>query len=158
MYGKSKLAGENAVRDLCKRFLICRVSWLAGAGGNNFVETMLRLGRERERVDVVNDQTGSPTFCEDVVPVVSRLVEGREYGVFHVAGNGNCTWFDLAREAFRLAGINVEVRPIRTEQLGRPAPRPRYAVLRNLMLALTCGDPMPPWELGLERYMGSRTG
>jgi dTDP-4-dehydrorhamnose reductase len=157
VYARSKAAGEQAVRDHTGAFFLVRLSWLVGRGGNSFVETMLRLGRERGSVSVVNDQTGSPTFCADVGLVLDRLIESRQYGTYHCTGQGPATWYDFAVEVFRQAELDVRVEPISTKAFGWPAPRPAYSYLRNLMLELTFGaDLMPPWQDSLAVYLRDR--
>jgi len=157
VYGRSKVAGEQAVIQHASQFYLVRVAWLIGHGGNNFVETMLGVGAKRDRLTVVDDQTGSPTFCEDVVKGVERLIEGADYGIYHMTGNGQCTWCEFAREIFRQAGMTgVTVDPVTTEEFGSVAPRPRYSVLRNLMLEVSVGDHMPEWQDGLARYLVRR--
>lgn len=157
VYARSKAAGEQAVRDHTGAFFLLRLSWLVGRSGSYFVETMLRLGRERGSVSVVNDQTGSPTFCADIGPVLDRLIDSRQYGTFHCTGQGPATWHDFAVEIFQQAKLDVRVEPVTTEEFRRPAPRPAYSYLRNLMLELTFGtDPMPPWQESLARYLRDR--
>ena len=107
-----------------------RSSWLFGPTGHNFVRTMLRLGREREEVAVVDDQVGAPTYVGHLAEAVREVVE-LPRGVWHVAADGECTWFEFASAIFEEARIECRVRPISTEELGRPAPRPAYSVLRS---------------------------
>ena len=157
IYGRSKLAGELAVKDHTCRFYIVRVAWLAGRKGRNFVETMLELGADRKNLNVVNDQIGTPTFCPDVVRHVEKLLKSEQYGIYHMTGKGECTWYEYAKEIFRLAGMDhVSIEPVSTEEFARPASRPAYCVLDNMMLRLTVGDDMPPWQEGLEAYMSNR--
>ena len=157
IYGRSKLAGELAVKDHTPRFYIVRVAWLAGRRGKNFVETMLDLSRTHKTIRVVDDQSGTPTFCPDVVRHVERIIRLEQYGIYHVTGSGECTRYEFAKEIFRQAGkTDVTVEPISTEELDRPAPRPKQCVLDNMMLRLTAGDDMPPWRDGLARYLADR--
>ncbi|HZQ66434.1 MAG TPA: dTDP-4-dehydrorhamnose reductase [Gaiellaceae bacterium] len=141
VYGRTKLDGEREIRD----GWIVRSSWLFGATGHNFVRTMLRLGSERDEVAVVDDQRGSPTYVGHLA-AAARTVVALEQGVHHVAGGGDCTWAELAEAVFAEAGLDCLVRPITTAELGRPAPRPAYSVLRS-------GRPdtprLPPWREGL---------
>jgi dTDP-4-dehydrorhamnose reductase len=149
-YGRSKLRGEALVAAAGGDAAIVRSSWLFGCHGRNFVATMRRLGAERDAVDVVDDQIGSPTWTGHLGPALVAVAEARLTGVLHVAGAGACSWFDLARETFRAAGIDCEVRPQSTEALGRPAPRPAYSVL-----ASTRPDApiLPAWSEGLAAYL-----
>jgi dTDP-4-dehydrorhamnose reductase len=151
-YGRSKLEGERATLDANPRALVVRTSWLFGAGGPNFVATMLRLGEERDAIDVVDDQVGRPTFSGHLAQALVALAQGEDTGVLHVAGGGACSWFDFARKIFVSARVDIQVRPCSTEQFPRPAPRPA-----NSMLASERGAPeLPSWQEGLDAYMGVR--
>ncbi|HEX3687070.1 MAG TPA: dTDP-4-dehydrorhamnose reductase [Gaiellaceae bacterium] len=126
VYGRTKLEGEREVRD----GWIVRSSWLFGWRSTNFVRTMLRLGAERQEVSVVADQLGSPTYVGHLAEATRELLTLPQ-GVWHVAAEGECTWAEFARAIFEEAGVDCRVREITTEQLGRPAPRPAYSVLRS---------------------------
>ena len=142
-YGRSKLHGEAVAGDAW----IVRTSWLFGATGHNFVRTMLRLGSERDEVAVVDDQRGCPTFVGHLALAVRELVDlDRPRGVWHVAAEGDCTWADFAEAIFEEAGLECAVRRISTEELGRPAPRPAYAVLRS---EREDAPLLPHWREGL---------
>jgi dTDP-4-dehydrorhamnose reductase len=151
-YGRSKLAGERATLTASPHSLIVRTAWLFGAGGGNFVDTMLRLGEERGEVRVVDDQIGCPTFTGHLADAVVALAEGHAHGFLHVAGTGSCSWFEFARAIFDRAGMDVDVQPCTTEEFPRPAPRPR-----NSVLASERGAPLlPTWQEGLEAFLGVR--
>jgi dTDP-4-dehydrorhamnose reductase len=151
-YGRSKLAGERATLTASPHSLIVRTSWLFGAGGRNFVETMLLLGEERDELNVVDDQVGCPTFTGHLAEALVALADGREHGFLHVAGGGTCSWFEFARAIFERAGTDVAVRPCSTEQFPRPAPRPA-----NSVLVSERGAPeLPAWQDGLDAYLGVR--
>jgi len=153
IYGKSKLAGEILAKHILNKLFVVRTSWLYG-DGNNFVRTMLKLGQQKDTLHVVNDQYGCPTSAKDLVTAILALIETEHYGIFHAVNTGVTTWFHLAEKIFELANLkNVKVLPQTTEQLGRPAPRPLYAPLDNLMLRLTIGDVMQPWEAALSEYI-----
>jgi dTDP-4-dehydrorhamnose reductase len=140
-YGRTKLAGEHEVRDSW----IVRSSWLFGWTGKNFVRTMLALGRERDEVAVVGDQVGCPTYVGHLAEATHELLE-RPQGVWHLAAQGECSWAEFARAIFEEAGLTCRVREISTEELGRPAPRPLYSVLRSER----AGAPrLPHWREGL---------
>ncbi len=140
-YGSSKLAGERAV----EHGWIVRSSWLFGPIGHNFVRTVLRLGAERHELSMVNDQRGCPTYVGHLAEATLELLELPE-GIWHVAASGECTWAEFAREIVRQAGLDCEIRPISTGELGRPAPRPAYSVLRSERP----GAPtLPDWRDGL---------
>jgi dTDP-4-dehydrorhamnose reductase len=140
-YGSSKLAGEHEI----ERGWIVRSSWLFGWTGTNFVRTMLRLGSERDEVAVVDDQRGSPTYVGHLAEATRRIVELPE-GIWHVAAEGDCTWAELAEAIFEEAGFRCRVRRITTEELGRPAPRPAYSVLRSERVD---APRLPHWREGL---------
>ncbi len=141
VYGRTKLEGEREVRE----GWIVRSSWLFGWTGTNFVRTMLHLGRERDEVSVVADQVGSPTYVGHLAAATRELL-ALPGGVWHVAAEGQCSWAEFAVAIFEEAGIDCRVREIRTEELGRPAPRPAYSVLRSER----DGAPrLPDWREGL---------
>ena len=145
-YGRSKLAGEHAAGP---RAWVVRSSWLFGETGHNFVRTMLRLGQERDEVSVVADQRGCPTYVGHLAAATRELVE-LPGGIWHVAADGEATWAELAEAIFEEAGIDCRVVPITTEELGRPAPRPAYSVLRSERE----GAPrLPHWREGLRECL-----
>jgi dTDP-4-dehydrorhamnose reductase len=149
-YGRSKLAGELAVDEAGGRAAIVRSSWLFGPHGRNFVDTMRRLGAERDEVAVVHDQVGSPTYTGHLAPALVEIAERGLTGVLHVAGSGHCSWFELAVATFAETGIVCRVRPQSTADTGRPAPRPAFSAL-----ASTRGDApvLPPWREGLRAHL-----
>lgn len=150
-YGRSKLAGELAVAAHGPAdHLIVRTSWLFGPHGHNFVATMLRLGRERDVVTVVDDQVGCPTFAGHLASALVGLAEGQTRGLLHLAGAGACSWHDFAQEIFRQAGVPCLVERGRTADLGRPAPRPAYSVLES---ERADAPALPPWREGLAAYL-----
>jgi dTDP-4-dehydrorhamnose reductase len=155
VYARSKAAGEVAVREHCHRFFIVRVAWLVGHEGKNFVSTMLHIGQEKGAVSVVTDQIGTPTFCADVVRNLGSVLASGAFGLYHMTGNGSCSWFAFAEEIFRQARISARVEPTTVAAYGRPAPRPACTILRNLMLELTIGDRMPDWRESLKEYLTS---
>lgn len=153
-YGRSKLLGERAVAAANPCHAIVRTAWLFGAGGRNFVDTMLALGAERDEVEVVTDQVGCPTWTGHLAPVLVELAARPGLtGVHHVAGAGACTWNELARATFALAGVDCRVLPTTSERLRRPARRPANSVLRSER-ADSCV--LPPWRDGLADYLATR--
>lgn len=152
-YGRSKQAGETSVAVANPRHWIVRSSWLYGVRGKNFVETMLRLANEQPEVLVVSDQVGTPTYTRHLAPALADLIEGKPYGIYHVAAAGSCSWFEFAQEIFDQTGTECRVMAATTEMLGRPAPRPAYSVLgteRDDVPAL------PEWREGLREYLAER--
>ena len=153
-YGRTKLAGEEQVAAATPEHAIVRAAWLFGAGGRNFVDTILRLGAERDEVEVVTDQLGHPTWTGHLAEPLVELAERRgDVGVFHAAGDGACTWNELAVEAFDRAGIACRVRPTTSERFRRPAPRPAYSVLGTERIPPIL---LPPWQDGLGAYLQER--
>jgi len=155
-YGRSKEAGERAVRDAGCEHAIVRVAWLYGRGENNFVATMLRLGRERDEVRVVDDQVGTPTYAADAAGAIRRVVEADLRGTIHATNQGETTWFGLAEEALRLAGLSTRLVPITTLDYPTPARRPANSRLDNAVLRATVGDPMRPWQEALKACLEGR--
>jgi dTDP-4-dehydrorhamnose reductase len=150
-YGRSKLAGEQAVAAAAPDgHAIVRTSWLFGSHGPNFVATMLRLADGREELTVVDDQVGCPTYTAHLAPALLTVGEQRRTGVLHVAGSGCCSWWDLARATFEAAGHEIRLHPGRTEDLGRPAPRPAWSVLRS---ERPDAPVLPAWQDGLAAYL-----
>ena len=152
-YGATKLAGERAVAAAApEAHTIVRTAWLFGAGGHCFPQTIARLAAEREVLTVVADQIGCPTFTGHLAPALVALAERRSAcGLAHVAGAGQCSWFEFAREIVARTGASCEVQPVSTAEFPRPAPRPAWSVL-----ATERGDAVPrlaDWRAGLEEYM-----
>jgi dTDP-4-dehydrorhamnose reductase len=148
-YGRSKAFGEHLVRQTLREHHIVRTAWLSGARGENFVRTMLRLGRERGAVAVVDDQVGQPTFTRDLAAAVRELSVSGRHGTVHRTNAGACTWFDLAEATFELAGLDVELTRTSSAELGRPAPRPAWSVLSDRHATGSGLTPLPTWREGL---------
>jgi dTDP-4-dehydrorhamnose reductase len=149
-YGRSKLAGERAVAEASPEAAIVRSSWLFGVHGANFVATMLRLARERDEVQVVDDQVGCPTFTGHLSGALVEIAERRLTGVLHVAGGGFCSWYELARATFEQAGSDCRAVPVSTAEFRRPAPRPAWSVLGSTRSDVPT---LRPWSEGLEAYL-----
>ena len=148
-YGRSKAAGEMLVRQTLRAHYIVRTSWVCGARGSNFVRTMLRVGRERGEARVVDDQTGSPTFTRDLAAAIRELAVSGRYGTYHRTNAGTCTWYELAAATFELAGLDVDLSPMGSDELDRPAPRPAYSVLDNRHAVTSGLAELPHWREGL---------
>jgi len=153
VYGRTKLAGELAVRSMVEKYFIVRISWVFGANGGNFVKTMLRLAESREEVSVVADQLGSPTYTADLAPLLCDMIETERYGVYHAANEGFCSWADFAAAVFRLAGKSTRVRPITTAEYPAKASRPLNSRLSRAALDEAGFARLPAWEDALERYL-----
>ena len=152
-YGKTKLAGEEIVRSTLKRHYIARTAWLYGTQGKNFVKTMLQLAETQKNINVVNDQTGSPTNVLDLARAIKLLIESKKYGTYHVTNSGSCTWYEFAKKIFELRGIEIEVNPLTTDQLDRPAKRPKNSVLKNFNLEANLKYSTRSWEEALKEYL-----
>jgi len=163
VYAASKFSGENLVRAICARSFVIRTCGLygvaatQGAGKGNFVETMLRLGQERDELSVVNDQHCTPTATRDLAAATAELIETDQFGLFHATNSGATTWHDLAGEIFRRAGIDVKLSPITTAEFGARSARPSYSVLNCQKFDSAIGRPMPPWQDALSQYLNDRT-
>jgi dTDP-4-dehydrorhamnose reductase len=158
IYGKSKLAGENLVRHFCLRHFIVRASGLFGVAGSsgkggNFIETMLRLSRERDELRVVDDQVFSPTYTRDLARKIVQLMTTDYYGIFHITNKGSCSWYEFAREVLKLAGLKNPVIPISSDQYPQKAKRPEFSVLDNYQLRLLGMDDIRPWQEALKDYL-----
>jgi dTDP-4-dehydrorhamnose reductase len=155
VYGSTKLEGELQVLAASPRHLVVRTAWLYGVDGPNFVETMLRLAGERDAVQVVTDQTGSPTWSGHLAPAILGLLERELSGLVHLTGTGEVSWNGFAKEIFRQAEVECLVEAASSEQMARPAPRPGWSALaseRDDVLA------MPDWRDGLAGYLAARAG
>ena len=160
IYAKSKYWGELYITSLLSRFCIVRSSWLFGKNGKNFVTTILNLAKQKKEIEVVNDQTGSPTYTKDLALAVAQLI-GTEredssnraglYGIWHITNSGQCSWYEFAREI--LQGSGVDVRPITSEKLNRPARRPKFSVLDNYIWKLQGWEPLRHWKEALKDYL-----
>jgi dTDP-4-dehydrorhamnose reductase len=155
VYGRSKWAGEEAVRDATTRHVVVRSAWLYGAGGANFVDSILRKARHGEPLAVVDDQRGAPTWTVDLADGLVRLMAAGQFGTYHCTNRGDCTWHELAAHVLACAGIDAPVARTSTAELGRPAPRPAYSVLDNGWCEHVTGARMPHWKQAVERYLGA---
>src|SRR5215207_4678606 len=154
-YGRSKRAGELEVAAAAGDHAIVRTAWLFGAGGRNFVDTMLALGSDRDEVEVVTDQVGSPTWSAHLAEGLVELAERRgDIGIFHAAGTGACSWYELAVEVFDRGGVRCRVLPTTSERYSRPAPRPAYSVLASERDEVPV---LPPWQEGVASYLAEKT-
>jgi dTDP-4-dehydrorhamnose reductase len=152
-YGKSKLLGERYVQDMLFRYFIVRTSWLIGEKGRNFVKIILKMAKEKEELTVVHDQTGCPTFANDLARAIRQLIETPYYGTYHVTNSGETTWYDFAVRILKEAGIATPVRAITSKELGRPAPRPGYSVLSGMLFRERGFAPLRSWEDALVEYL-----
>ena len=152
-YGQSKLAGEGETAANNPRHFIVRSSWLFGVNGKNFVDTMLVLGRTLDEVVVVKDQVGCPTYTGHLAEALVRLVEWDDFGIFHIAGDGQCSWYEFAIEIFEQASVECRVLSQTSDMLERPAPRPAFSVLRSEREPTIY---LPDWREGLAAFLAER--
>lgn len=153
VYGKSKLAGEQFVRDLHSKFFIVRTSWVYGKHGANFVKTMLKLGEERKEISVVADQIGCPTYTLDLANAILELVDTEKYGVYHISNSGSCSWYEFAKAIFENTDLDIKVIQCTTLDFPRVAARPAYSVLEHMSIKLNDFTPMRSWQEGLLSFL-----
>lgn len=156
VYGSTKLAGELAAQKFCNRTMIIRTAWLYSTFGNNFVKTMIRLGKEKEQLGVIFDQIGTPTYARDLATVIMTAIDkGIQPGVYHFSNEGVISWYDFAKAIHRLAGITTcHVRPLHTKEYPTPARRPAYSVLDKTKIKQTYNIEVPYWEESLAECIG----
>ncbi|HML69654.1 MAG TPA: dTDP-4-dehydrorhamnose reductase [Clostridia bacterium] len=157
-YGKTKLAGEFAVRQLLKRYFIVRTSWAFGKNGKNFVKSILRLGMEQDEVNVVCDQVGSPTYTVDLARLLVDMALSERYGVYHATNEGFCSWAEFAKTILQKAGLSARVNFVTTEQYPTRARRPFNSRLSKENLINAGFQPLPTWEDALERFLAEIAG
>lgn len=153
VYGTSKLFGEASVREIGGRFFIARASWLFGSGGKNFVDTVLNLSREKDKLKVVNDQQGSPTYTVDLARALADLVASKAYGTYHVTNTGITTWYEFAQKIIDIAGYKSIIHPCQTKDFPRPALRPAFSAMDPFPIKQVIGYTLPTWEDAVERYI-----
>jgi len=155
VYGRSKAEAEVRLLDVLPGCCIARTSWLFGTGGKCFPDTILKLAASRPVLDVVDDQRGCPTYSVDLARAIIELCRNHASGIVHTTNSGDCSWFEFAREIVKGAGLATEVRPVSSQQMARPAPRPAYSVLSAKSLE-QYGLAVPSWQDGLQRYLQER--
>jgi dTDP-4-dehydrorhamnose reductase len=154
VYGQTKAAGEAETAAANQRYFIVRSSWLFGTAGRNFVETMLTLGRDQGSVVVVRDQVGCPTYTAHLADAIVRLIGTTAFGIHHIAGGGECSWYEFAEEIFRQGALDVRMMSMTSTELSRPATRPGYSVLATERSEAIY---LPDWQEGLASYLAERT-
>jgi dTDP-4-dehydrorhamnose reductase len=155
VYGRSKAEAEVRLLEVLPECCIARTSWLFGTGGKCFPGTILKLAASRPVLDVVNDQRGCPTYSVDLSRAIIQLCRNHASGIVHVTNAGECSWFDFAREIVKGGGLATEIRPVSSQQMARPAPRPAYSVLSSKSLQ-RYGVTVPTWQDALQRYLRAR--
>ena len=154
IYGKSKLEGENFVKSIVNKHFIIRTSWLFGKNGKNFVRTMLELSKTKDSLNIVDDQIGSPTYTLDLAKAIKVLVESGYYGTYHLTNSEYCSWYDFTKYIYKIANIKyVKINPITTEELGRPAPRPKNSRLEKFYWKLNGFTELRSHKEAVEEYI-----
>ena len=157
VYGRSKRAGENYVKEFTHKHFVIRSNWVYGHGGHNFVNRVLAAAEAGNGLSVASDQFGSPTSAKDLAKMIMYLISTNEYGTYHVTCRGVCSRYEFAQEILKLAGKDIELRAVPTEQSDLSAVRPPYAVLDNFILRIIEVYDMPDWKESLKEYMDERT-
>ena len=153
VYGESKYQGELAVEEYLERYFIVRIAWVFGVNGKNFIKTMLNLAKNHDEINVVDDQTGSPTYTYDLAVLLCDMVETEKYGRYHATNEGLCTWYEFAKEIFSQAGVDVKVNPVTSEEFPAKARRPHNSRMDKSKLTENGFDLLPPWQDALKRYL-----
>lgn len=153
IYGQTKYEGEEAVKKYLEQYFIVRISWVFGKNGNNFIKTMLRLGKERGAVSVVQDQVGSPTYTADLAVLLVDMMETEKYGIYHATNEGFCSWYEFACEIFKQAGMDVVVTPVDSTQFKTKAKRPHNSRMKKEKLIENGFHRLPSWQDALSRYL-----
>lgn len=154
VYGQTKYEGEIAIEELLDRYFIVRIAWVFGVAGKNFIKTMLRLGREKGAVSVVDDQVGSPTYTYDLARLLTDMIQTDRYGRYHATNEGECSWYEFAREIFRQAGMDeVKVTPVSSEIFAAKAKRPANSRMSKEKLSENGFKRLPDWQDALQRFL-----
>lgn len=154
VYGLTKYEGEIAVEQNVRKYFIVRIAWVFGVNGKNFIKTMLRLGKEKGEVSVVDDQIGSPTYTYDLARLLVDMIQTDRYGRYHATNEGSCSWYEFARDIFRQAGMDeVRVTPVDSSGFPAKAKRPKNSRMSKEKLVENGFEKMPPWEDALGRYL-----
>lgn len=154
VYGQTKYEGELAVEELLEKYFTVRIAWVFGVAGKNFIKTMLRLGKERGAVSVVNDQVGSPTYTYDLARLLVDMIQTDKYGRYHATNEGLCSWYEFAQEIFRQAGMDdVKVTPVSSDEFPAKAKRPANSRMSKEKLTRNGFELMPTWQDALGRFL-----
>lgn len=153
IYGQTKLEGELYVKELLDKYYIVRISWVFGENGNNFIDTMLRLSKDRDLLNVINDQVGSPTYTKDLSRLLVDMIETNKYGIYHATNEGFCSWYDFAKEIFNISGVDIKVNPIETSKYPTKATRPMNSKMSKEKLTLQGFCKLRNWKESLEEYI-----
>lgn len=153
VYGRTKYEGELAVQKYIDKFFIIRISWVFGINGNNFVKTMIKLGKEKDSINVINDQIGAPTYTYDLAQLVKVMIKSDKYGIYHATNEGVCSWYEFALEIFKKLNIKINVNPITSDEYNSLAKRPKNSRLSKKKLVTNGFNKLPIWQDALDRYL-----
>ncbi|WP_175990110.1 dTDP-4-dehydrorhamnose reductase [Bacillus sp. Marseille-Q1617] len=156
-YGKTKLEGEEVLKQLLNNWFIVRISWVFGINGNNFIKTMLRLAETRDELNVVGDQFGSPTYTFDLAKLLIDMIKTDNYGIYHASNDGFCSWAEFSKEIFRQANLSIKVNSISTEEYPTRAVRPKNSRMSKQKLIENGFSPLPSWQDAVTRYLNQLT-
>jgi dTDP-4-dehydrorhamnose reductase len=156
-YGRSKYEGELKVRSVLDEHFIVRTSWVFGINGKNFIKTMLKISKKHEKLDVISDQIGSPTYTYDLAKLLVEIVQSNKYGTYHASNEGYCSWAEFSKEIFKQAKVSTTVNEISTEEYPTKAIRPKNSKLSKQKLVDNGFDFLPPWEDAVKRYLKELT-
>ena len=155
VYGQTKLDSEKAVQEILDKYFIVRISWVFGINGKNFIKTMLNLAKTHDKLTVVNDQIGSPTYTVDLAKLLCDMVQTDKYGVYHATNEGICSWYEFACEIFRQANVDIQVDPVPSSAFPTKAKRPHNSRLSKKSLDKSGFDRLPSWQDALNRFLQS---
>lgn len=153
VYGRTKCEGEMYVRDILDKHYIVRISWVFGENGNNFIDTMLRLSKDRDEINVIDDQVGSPTYTKDLAPLLVDMLESDRYGTYHATNDGYCSWYEFAKEIFDVAGVDIKVNPITTDMYPTKAKRPFNSKMSKEKLKNNNFRTLRSWKSAVKDYI-----
>lgn len=153
VYGRTKLMGEEFVKEVLDKYFIVRISWVFGENGNNFIDTMLRLSKEHKELNIINDQVGSPTYTKDLAPLLVDMIQTDKYGVYQATNEGFCSWYEFAKEIFKVKNIDIKVNEITTDKYKTKAKRPLNSKMSKNKLEQNGFKRLRPWQEALRDYL-----
>ncbi|MGL5749872.1 MAG: dTDP-4-dehydrorhamnose reductase, partial [Paraclostridium sp.] len=153
VYGKSKYEGEVYVKEILDKYYIVRISWVFGENGNNFIDTMLRLAKDRDTLSVIDNQVGSPTYTKDLAVLLVDMIETNKYGIYHATNEGFCSWYDFAKQIFNIANVNIKVDPIKSYEYPSKANRPLNSRMSKQKLVANGFKSLRNWKDSVKDYL-----
>lgn len=153
VYGETKYEGEAYIRDILDKYYIVRISWVFGKNGNNFIDTMIRLSRDIDKLSIINDQVGSPTYTKDLSRLLVDMVDCDKYGTYHATNGGDCSWYEFAKYIFDVKGIDIDVKPINTDEYQTKATRPKNSKMSKQKLIENGFNTLRNWKEAVSDYL-----